>query len=147
MQITYSLIYHIRQGSLFSTVSSAFADFFFPLSFKGFFHCQDMQWTVVCFIMQSLKASLFSLPWPQIYIQFNNRQAGRFSVLQDQSGRYMLHCKHKTWWVLVPNFYPPWEEELMWLTWACAKHLMVPHITTLSLNWRHINLVDGWLSS
>lgn len=144
MQITYSLIYHIRQGSLFSTVSSAFADFFSPSASKGSFTariCSEL-WSA-----SSCSPCLFSLPWPQIYIQFNKRQAGRFSVLQDQSGRYMLHCKHKTWWVLVPNFYPPSEEELMWLTWACAKHLTVPHITTLSLNWRHINLVDGWLSS
>jgi len=38
------------------------------------------------------------------------------------------------------------EEQLMSSIWTCAKHLMVSHMTSLSLNWRVMDLMDGTLS-
>ncbi|GAB0189940.1 hypothetical protein GRJ2_001459300 [Grus japonensis] len=28
-------------------------------------------------------------------------------------------------------------------TWTCAKHSTLSHTTSLSLNWRHVDLMDG----
>ncbi|GAB0177363.1 mitochondrial enolase superfamily member 1 [Grus japonensis] len=35
-----------------------------------------------------------------------------------------------------------WEEQLMSSTWICAKHLTLSHTTSLSLNWRDMDLMD-----
>lgn len=38
------------------------------------------------------------------------------------------------------------EEQLSSSTWACTKRLTLSCMTSLSLNWRHMDLMDGPLS-
>lgn len=97
--------------------------------------------------------SLISVPSKvveQILQESMTKHMQNTEILSDSHHASMrARCAWQVWWPSMTGLQCWWvrKEQLTSYTWICTKHLRLSWTTSLSLNWRGMNLTGVWLSN